>query len=237
MNIAVILSGGSGIRIASSGSAVPKQYIKIEKKPIISYCIEQFSAHKKIDKIQIVAALNWQNQIQKWLKTADRQKKFNGFSIPGENRQLSILHALEDIIKYAEESDYVMIHDAARPLLTEKQITECLEAAAGHDGVLPVIPIKDTIYQSKNKTTIDSLLNREEFFAGQAPEVFRLGTYYQANKKLLPNQILEITGSTEAAIRSGMDIVLIPGDERNFKITTKADLEQFRCIIEKRIER
>lgn len=229
MYIALILSGGTGTRINTS---IPKQYIEVGNKPIISYCIEQFSEHKMIDRIHIVAAIDWQKPIQNWLKAADRQKKFSGFSIPGENRQLSILQALEEIRNYAKDSDYIMIHDAARPLLSEKQITDCLEAVAGHDGVLPILDIKDTIYQSKDKRTIDSLLNREEFFIGQAPEVFRLEPYYQANKKLLPNKILEINGSTEVAIIDGMDIVLIPGDETNFKITTKADLDRFRYRIE-----
>ena len=77
-----------------------------------------------------------------------------------------------------------------------------------------------------------SLLNRNEIYAGQAPELFRLGTYYEANKKLLPDQILRINGSTEPAIIAGLDIVMIPGEESNFKITTKSDLERFRKMIE-----
>lgn len=153
------------------------------------------------------------------------------FSNPGENRQLSILHGLEDIRGYASDWDYVFIHDAARPLLSEQQITDCMEGAAGHDGVLPVLPMKDTVYSSADGKKITALLKRSEIYAGQAPEVFRLGPYYEANCRLLPEKIKQINGSTEPAIMAGMDIVMIPGDEGNFKITTKEDLERFRTMI------
>ena len=126
----------------------------------------------------------------------------------------------------------MLIHDAARPVISEALITRCLSAAAGHDGVMPVLPMKDTVYYSTDGVKVKSLLNRNEIYAGQAPELFRLGTYYEANKKLLPDQILRINGSTEPAIIAGLDIVMIPGEESNFKITTKSDLERFRKMIE-----
>lgn len=231
MNIALILSGGIGSRV---GADIPKQYIEVGGKPILLYCMEELSGHSGIDGIQIVADSTWQSGIKKWIDDAGLQKKFKGFSEPGENRQLSIFHGLEDIRTYAADTDWVFIHDAARPLLSRKLITECLNAAIGHGGVLPVLPMKDTVYASVNGKTITSLLNRSEIYAGQAPEVFQLGAYYQANKQLLPEKILLINGSTEPAIMAGMDIAMIPGDEENYKITTKADLERFQKFIEEK---
>lgn len=228
MNIALILSGGTGTRL---GTDIPKQYLKVNDEPILSYCLECFTAHEEIDAIQIVAAPSWQAQILEWLKPIDKQQKFRGFSQPGENRQLSILHGLEDIRKYACETDCVLVHDGARPLLTAELVRNCLQAVKGHDGVLPVIPMKDTVYQSKDGRTINSLLERNSIFAGQAPEAFILGKYYEANRRLLPEKILEIKGSTEPAVMAGMDIAMIPGDEGNFKITTEQDLERFCQLI------
>ena len=124
--------------------------------------------------------------------------------------------------------DHVLIHDAARPLLSAEQIVDCLDAAREHDGVIPVLMMKDTVYSSEDGLTITSLLNRSQIYAGQAPEVFRLGVYYEANKRLLPDAILRINGSTEPAVMAGLDIAMIPGDEGNFKITTRTDLERFR---------
>lgn len=228
MNIALILSGGTGARL---GTEVPKQYLEEGGKPVLSYCLETLSLHAGIDAIQIVAEPCWRPQISRWLEAADRGRKFRGFSLPGENRQLSILHGLEDIAAYAADTDYVLIHDAARPLLSAELISSCLEAVRGHDGVLPVLPMKDTVYHSSDGHSITSLLDRSAVFAGQAPEAFLLGRYLRANRRLLPDAILRINGSTEPAVMDGMDIVMIPGDESNFKITTKEDLERFRRMI------
>lgn len=230
MNIALILSGGTGLRV---GSSIPKQYIEVGGKPVITYCLKSLYAHEAVDAIWVVAEKEWQGKILSWLKMYGLEGSIKGFSLPGENRQLSILNGLEDIAEFASADDYVMIHDAARPCLSAKMIMDCFEGIAGHDGVLPVLPMKDTVYLSEDGKAVTSLLNRQQIFAGQAPEVFILGKYLEANRELQKQgAILSVNGSTEPAIMAGMDIAMIPGDEKNFKITTKEDLERFRRIIE-----
>ena len=128
----------------------------------------------------------------------------------------------------SSEPDTVFIHDAARPYLAQPLIDACYAALPGHDGVLPVLPMKDTVYESADGRSIDRLLDRSRIFAGQAPELFLFDKYVEANKALLPDKILLINGSTEPAILAGMDIVMIPGDEKNQKVTTNADMEKFR---------
>ena len=235
MNIALILSGGTGKRM---GLDLPKQYVTVNGRPILLYSLETIASDGKIDGIQIVSEISWQGRIEEWMDGMDRlladqgrsiRKKFRGFSMPGENRQLSILNGLRDICGYASKEAFVFIHDAARPLLSHEQIRDCFAAAEGHDGVLPVLPMKDTVYYSGDGREV-SLLEREKIFAGQAPEVFRLGPYLDASERLLPEKILQVNGSTEPAVLAGLDVVMIPGDERNFKITTKEDLERFRQI-------
>lgn len=233
MNIALILSGGTGTRL---GADIPKQYMEIDGRPVISYCMERLAGHQGIDAVQIVADRQWHGTILEWLEKYDCpgwgfERKFRGFSQPGENRQLSIFNGLKDICRYASQSDAVMIHDAARPLISAQLITDSLAAAEGHDGVLPVLSMKDTVYKSPDGKKISALLDRNELYAGQAPETFRLGRYYEANRKLLPERIRSVNGSTEPAVMDGMDIVMIAGDERNFKITTREDMERFRDIM------
>lgn len=221
--MAVILSGGSGTRL---GSEIPKQYIEVFGKPIISYSLEIINKSKSIDGIWIVAEPKWQEKIN-----VDGIKKFEGFSMPGENRQLSILNALRDINNQRDDVGYVFIHDAARPMITVENVDEYIAAANGHDGVLPVLPMKDTVYQSIDGNSVSALLDRKQIFAGQAPEVFAFDKYLAANEKLVPDKILRINGSTEPAILAKMDIVMVPGNEDNFKITTKSDMDRFIEII------
>ena len=234
MNIALILSGGTGSRL---GANIPKQYVEVDKRPILSYSLECLSCHKDIDVIWIVAEPDWQERILGWLPRYDSGRKFRGFSLPGTNRQLSIYHGLEDMKEFAGTQDSVLIHDAARPLLSARLITDSLGAIQGHAGVLPVLPMKDTVYESEDGKSITSLLDRKRIFAGQAPEVFRFGKYFDANKRLMPEAILHINGSTEPAVMAGMDMVMIPGEECNYKITTWTDLERFREEMEKEIVR
>jgi 2-C-methyl-D-erythritol 4-phosphate cytidylyltransferase len=229
MNVALLLSGGTGTRV---GGEIPKQYMEVQGKPMIAYCLFTILTHKAIDAVRIVAAPAWHTYILQCLKQLDLPEdigqKFQGFSLPGENRQLSIWNGLQDIRACSQPDANVLIHDAARPLLSGDLITACLEALGEYDGVLPVLPMKDTVYMSEDGEQISALLERNRIFAGQAPEVFRLEAYYQANQDLLPDQILQINGSTEPAVLAGMKIRMIPGDERNFKVTTAEDLEKFK---------
>ena len=230
MNVALILAGGTGSRV---GLEVPKQYYELNGKPVISYCLHTFLIHEKIDEVQIVADRMWHGYIMQHLFVLPCNEKFRGFSAPGENRQLSVYHALADIREYASDNDFVIVHDAARPCVMATQIKDCLKAAKGHDGALPVLQMKDTVYLSGDGKAVSSLLDRGKVFAGQAPEVFLLGKYFEANRVLLPDKILKINGSAEPAVMAGMDIVMISGDEGNFKITTAADLKRFREIVQK----
>lgn len=236
MNIAIILAGGTGTRM---GTDIPKQYLQVNDRPIISYCVETISKCNRIDKIVIVAADEWKKFIENSVLRYDVCKKFAGFSNPGENRQLSIFNALSDIEKDNQDKEcYVVIHDAARPYLTTENLSQYIEAAEGHDGVLPVLPMKDTVYRSVDGKSITGLVNRSEVFAGQAPEVFAFTKYLEANKKLLTYEngkiskeslIYEISGSTQPAIMAGMDVIMVPGNERNTKITT---MEDFNACLE-----
>lgn len=229
MNIALVLSGGIGNRLHTE---IPKQYIRVQDKMILLYCVETLINNKETDAVQIVADEIWHKRIlEEAARLEIKMDKFLGFTKPGETRQLSIFSGLQDISRYVKRDAAVMIHDAARPLLSEKQINECYTALAGHDGVMPVLPMKDTVYKSNDGISVSGLLDRRYIYAGQSPEVFQFQKYYVANKKLLPRHIFEINGSTEVAIRSGMDIVMIPGDENNFKITTIEDLRRFQRTI------
>lgn len=228
MNAAIVLSGGIGTRLNAS---IPKQYIRVQNKMLITYALETLAMHPQIDLIIIVAEEEWQSTILKEIgKVSSYDWKIKAFAEPGITRQYSIYNALEVMNTYwHREITNVLIHDAARPNLTMDMISDCLEALTRYDGAMPVLPMKDTIYVSGDKNIVTSLLDREMLFAGQAPEAFRFDAYLSANKKLIPDQLHLIKGSTEPAILAGMDVVMIAGDEHNYKITTSVDLERFQA--------
>lgn len=230
MNIALLLAGGTGSRMKAN---MPKQYITVNGRTIISYCLETFADSKDIEAIWIVAEEEWQELIKKeFVDNGSGISKLKGFSNPGKTRQLSIVNGLEDIKKTFDTSGInIIIHDAARPLLTTENIKEYFEALEGHDGVMPVLPMKDTIYLSEDGKGVSKLLDRNKLYAGQAPEVFVFNKYYEACRSLFPDRILTINGSTEPAIYGGLDVVMVPGNEKNFKITTMEDLDRFKQMI------
>lgn len=229
MVTAVLLSGGTGTRLNMD---IPKQYIEVNGKPIIHYAIKSLVENDDIEKIQIVAEDSWKELIKDEIISLDAESKLLGFSNPGANRQLSILNALRDIGGVMKLADYVIVQDAARPMTSQNLYRRLIEGTKGHDGVLPVIDVKDTMYMTDKEGRIASLLERDFIKAGQAPEIFIYGRYLEANEKLLDGDaILGIRGSSEPAVMDKMDIITIPGDEMNFKITTMADLERFRELM------
>ncbi len=227
MNTAVILAGGVGSRM---GVNMPKQYLLVKDKPIISYCLDIFQNHNEIDKIVIVVSDEWKEYVQELVEKYS-VTKVCGFAPAGETRQHSIYNGLKCIEENAQGTGVCIIHDAARPLVSDQIISDCLKGAIEEDGAMPVIPVKDTIYQSKDGNTINNLLNRSELFAGQAPEAFDFNKYFAIHNEVSDEEIAVTAGSSEIAYRHGMQIRLVKGSERNFKITTIEDLETFETLM------
>lgn len=225
MTTAIILSGGSGTRL---GGDIPKQYLEVSGQPIIMHGLGCFEKHPAIDSIIIVAAGAWQGFLSTHLQAAGISK-FKGFAEAGRTRQHSIWNGLQAAkASGTQDTDGVIIHDAARPHVSCCLLDACIDALEVADGALPVIPAKDTLYLSHSGACIDGLLNRDEIFAGQAPESFNFGKYYVIHATATDEQLAATRGSCEIAHRHGMKIKLVPGDENNYKITTKVDLEKFQ---------
>ena len=247
MNYGILLSGGTGTR---TGADIPKQYVRVKGHMMVTRALSVLLSNLRIDKVVITADEAWRDEIIKDASDAGLDTgKILGFADPGETRQLSILSAIEYIYDHSGNApcpteagacgrtdignpggtvdDTVLVHDAARPYLTQELISACYDALDGYDGVMPVLPMKDTVYLSEDGKGITGLLDRKNVYAGQAPELFKLKAYYEANKRLLPDAIFKINGASEPAVMAGMKIAMIPGDETNVKVTSAVDLEKF----------
>lgn len=239
MNYAIVLAGGTGTR---TGAELPKQYVKAKGHMMVAYSVKPLLECAQMDAVYIVCDPEWREKIASDLTGFGFEtSKIKGFACPGEVRQLSVLNGMREFYseKDASDEDTVLVHDAARPFLSRELLDECYKALPGHDGVMPALPMKDTVYLSEGgllKETscgkISELLDRSKVFAGQAPELFNLKKYYKANIDLLPDRILSVNGAAEPAVMAGMDIAMIPGEEGNFKVTTVADLNRFIQLME-----
>lgn len=228
MNIAIILSGGVGSRM---GLDIPKQYVVVNGQPIISYCLQTFLCNEQTDAIVIGVADEWKEYVMEQVEILHPVKPVF-YAEPGETRQYSIFNALRVIKEQGYDEDgIVIIHDGARPLVSDELINRCYEACGRADGSMPVIAVKDTTYYSEDGKSITSLLDRSKLWAGQAPEAFVFGKYLQIHENISHEELLKINGSTEIAFKQGLKVEMVKGDPMNFKITTPEDLSNFESII------
>ena len=232
MNIAIILSGGVGSRM---GLNIPKQYVMVNEQPVLNYCLQTFLSNNNIDALVIGVADEWIDFVKEHLVKLKPTKPVY-YAKPGETRQYSIYNALNVVRENGYSDDtIVIIHDGARPLVSNELITRCFDGCKEADGVMPVIPVKDTTYMSEDGKHIQSLLNRSHLWAGQAPEAFRFGKYIRIHDEMPREELLKINGSTEIAFKAGLDCQMVEGDPMNFKITTPEDLSNFESIINNRL--
>lgn len=143
----MILAGGTGNWL---GEDIPKQYIDVAGRPIIAYCLDKFQKHPMIDRIVIVADSCWRAYICSWIDK-EKAEKIMGFAPAGSSRQHSIANGMAFAKENgAAEKDSIIIHDAARPNVSMEMISKCLSRRNEADGIMPVLPVKDTIYKSKD---------------------------------------------------------------------------------------
>jgi 2-C-methyl-D-erythritol 4-phosphate cytidylyltransferase len=217
LNAGLILAGGKGERLTGYGK--PKQFIEINGKPLILYCLRAFEKCADIALVCVVAAEEWRPILGDYV-----------YATPGKSRQHSIYNGLLALKKYSPGR--VVIHDAARPSVTAADIEGVVSASIGYDGATPALRVTDTTYQSVDGITIASALNRDTLFAGQTPECYDFEKYLTLHEKLPDSELAAVRGSSEPAVGFGMRIALCKGNPRNFKITTNSDLERFRAIVE-----
>lgn len=220
MNAVILLAGGIGTRMQNI--TVPKQYVLVKGIPIFGYSLKVFDHNQKTDLVVIVADPSWREFISGWTEKMQIRKKII-YADPGNSRQESILHGMQ-VLKKNGGADAVMIHDAARPFVTDELINTCWNTLREHEGVMPCLTAKDTFYFSIDGKKPTKLVDRNMLYAGQTPEAFLFAPYLAAIEKLSAEELSQMSGSTQIAFADHMDIGMIPGEDSNLKITTQTDL-------------
>ncbi len=231
MNIAVVLAGGSGSRMGMVDR--PKQFIDIYGKPVIIHTLEAFEINEKIDAICVVCVKEWQDDLSLWLKEYDI-RKVRWIANAGSSRQESSLNALDAIKEVCGDDDYVIIHDAARPLISQKIINENIVKVREYGACDTVVPAHDTIIRSVDGDTLDSIPARKELYMGQTPQSFKYSIVRKAYDDYFAmpeNERPEMTDDCGLVLASGVKIGMAMGDKLNMKITTMEDLLLVKSIV------
>ncbi|EQB88373.1 2-C-methyl-D-erythritol 4-phosphate cytidylyltransferase [Clostridium punense] len=227
MNIAVILAGGSGTRM---GSEVPKQFIDIYGKPLIVHTIEAFDINPKIDYIEVICKEDWQEDLMIWIRKYGLTK-VKWIVDGGETRQESVYNGIKHLKGFCSEDDILVIHDAARPLISQRIIDENIASTEDFHAVDTVIESADTIIKSIDGEVIDAVPLRKELYLGQTPQSFKYGLIKEAHEEAIKQGVLSATDDCQLVLKLNKDVHLVKGDKLNFKVTTFEDLLLLKSII------
>jgi 2-C-methyl-D-erythritol 4-phosphate cytidylyltransferase len=212
MNLYVlIVAGGAGKRM---GTAIPKQFLELDGKPVLMHTIARF---KEFDEsIKIITVLPG-NQLKYWAKLC---KKYS-FSIPqtlvtgGPTRYLSVKYGLQHV----KEDSLVAIHDGVRPLVSKQTIKRCFDAAKKFGNAVPVISPADSLRMINEQGSVP--VDRETVKIIQTPQVFNSGLI---KKAYLRKYRADFTDDATVLEKAGESIHLVEGNRENIKITNPEDL-------------
>ncbi|MBC6439387.1 MAG: 2-C-methyl-D-erythritol 4-phosphate cytidylyltransferase [Rhodospirillales bacterium] len=217
---AVIVAAGRGER---AGGGTPKQYRKIAGAPLLTWTLRRLAAIDGVGPIQIVIDPDHRALYERATRSFDLLPACPG----GTTRQGSVLRGLEALA--AHDPGWVMVHDAARPFVTSALVERLRDAlATGADGVIPVLPVTDTLKRCPDGI-IAATLDRSEFGLAQTPQAFGFAALLEAHHKVQGNELTDDAAVAEAA---GMAVHTVPGDTGNVKVTMADDLDAATARLE-----
>lgn len=235
MNYGVVLASGRGTRVKNIN--LPKQYYEIDGIPIVIYTVKRLVETEIFDYIYVAVAEEYtgfmDSLIDKYFNNIKNKIKI---VIGGKERIDTIHNVISSINKEKiGDDDVIVIHDAVRPFVTEKILTDSVNGARKYGATVATVPVSDTILQSKDGIYVENIPVRSTLYNGQAPDSFNLKKLIELESLLTDEQRKSITGTSQICTMNNFPIKMIEGDNINFKITTDADLEiAKRLILKKR---
>ena len=215
MNIAIIVAGGSGLRF---GGEIPKQFVKMNGKEVISYCVETFSGIEEIDKIVIVCHKDWMTHAQSLFAKNKKISVICG----GKSRFESSFNGLKFIYENGWVNSNVLIHDAARPFVSAEIIQNCIANLEAFSALTVSIPVIDTIVLVKDGF-VEKVLDRSKLFGNQTPQCFWFETIWSAYNFAKTDKF---TDDISVVLANGGKVIILEGDSKNKKITKMQDILQ-----------
>jgi len=217
--IAVLLAGGMGVRI---GLDIPKQLLKVAGKTLLEHTLATLHGHPLVDEVVVMMAPGHLDAVRAIVRDG-AYPKVSQILEGGETRNETTQRALAAL---GDEESHVLFHDAVRPLLSARIITECFEALADHPAVDVAIPSADTIIEVGPDNTIRNIPPRAALRRGQTPQAFRASVIRRAYALADQDPGFEATDDCTVVLRYLPDepIWVVRGDERNMKVTDPIDV-------------
>lgn len=228
---ALIFAGGTGKRMNSR--AKPKQFLELHGKSVIIYTVEIFEKHPEVDDITIVCLKGWIDELKYQLKKNLIQKV--KVIVPGgATGHESIALGLEAMRDIASDDDIVLIHDGVRPLITDKIISENIEAVKKYGSAITAARAAETVVltEGTQDICIQSVTNRDATYTAKAPQSFFYGEILEAYREAKKRDILAIDSAHLLNILGKSNLHIVPCSRHNLKITEPADYYIFRALYE-----
>jgi 2-C-methyl-D-erythritol 4-phosphate cytidylyltransferase len=210
------------------GAPVPKQYLDLAGRPVIDYSLGLFLDHPRIS--GVIVALDPADE--RWLRTAYAEhpqvRRVDG----GDERCHSVLNALDLVAGDEASTDWVLVHDAARPCLRAEDVDLLLNTLSGHPvGGLLGVPVRDTMKQVGTDGLVQRTLPRDRLWHAFTPQMFPLGLLHRALRTALEKGSL-VTDDASAVELAGLAPLFVEGHADNIKITRPQDLPLARFYLQ-----
>ncbi len=212
MNSVIITAGGTSSRFKGEN----KLLYELNSKPVISYSAELFNSLDYIDEIIISSNKSIFSDLEKMFAGLNKVRIIEG----GLTRQQSVYNGL----CACNNPDFVVIHDGARPFVTEKIIKDCLNKAYETNAAIAAVKTIDTIKIADDKNFILSTPNRNSLWNAQTPQVFKFDLIYSLHKKYCSSNFTDDSLLFEA---EGLPVYIVESEYSNYKITTFDDIKAF----------
>jgi 2-C-methyl-D-erythritol 4-phosphate cytidylyltransferase len=221
---ALIPAAGSGSRM---GTEIPKQYQILAGKPLLYHAIHRLCAHADIQQVLVVLAAGDDFFKQHdWTAFAN---KLLPVYCGGATRSASVYNGLVAAHDIADEDDWILVHDAARPCLDEPALGRLINELSDDDvGGLLAIPVADTLKRVTADQRVQSTESREQLWQAQTPQMFRYRLLFEAMRAAKPGSVTDEAGAIE---QLGLKPRVVMGSTRNIKVTYPDDLAMSEMLL------
>lgn len=227
MNTVLLMMGGSGTRF---GADIPKQYVKIENRPIFSYILEGYNKLACVDKIIIVSHTDWIDYVGDVANEIGADKLYK-IVAGGDTRSESVKNGLTAAAEYSADDDIILIHDATHPYVDEKGCEEVIAGVKEFGGATLAQFNYDTVYRMDDDHILTNIEPRFNIVAGASPEAFTFGKIYDIYMNSPKEELEQMTSAGAIALAHGIQMKVVRANVLNLKITYQDDMDLFTKLV------